>query len=140
LHLLERHAEQVSQLGLRHAFGHAPRTDTLTDFDVIRRRALGPRLRDHVRARPSAGGNVRQWQFGVSVVVPAIDYREVRVAHCWLRGLVRGIGTGGGCQRNPRRSAGRDRDPLSAGIVSVSSCADKSLKQVHERQAAMLRG
>src|SRR3954471_10670547 len=37
LHLLERHAEQVAEFGLRHALGHPPRADALPDLDIVRR-------------------------------------------------------------------------------------------------------
>lgn len=66
---------------------------------------------------------------------PGIDYREVGFAHRWLRGGVRSIGTGGGPQARTAMCAPRDRDAIS--VVLVSSRADKSLEQVHERRAAM---
>ena len=41
LHLLECDAEQIAELGLRHALGHAPRADALADLDIVRSRAFG---------------------------------------------------------------------------------------------------
>src|ERR1051325_3482280 len=52
LHLLKRDAEQVAELGLRHALGHAPRPDALADFDIVRRGTLGLGFHTHARATP----------------------------------------------------------------------------------------
>ena len=89
LHLLERHAEQVAELGLRHALGHAPRADALADLDIMRIGAFGLRFRARSCATSPPTGVSRSAGYQVWVVRPRFDYRELEFAHRWVaRGRV----------------------------------------------------